>query len=80
MIKDNLDLVLARFEQHGTLWKNENGKIECLNSTLTPKSIRKTRYFTTPFSYGFVVRPFSIRKTNLDYYNAGFINIKDPNR
>ena len=80
MIKNNLDLVLARFEQHGTLWKNENGKTECLNNTLTPKSIRKTKYFTTPFSYGFAVRPFSIRKTNLDYYNAGFVNVKDPNR
>lgn len=80
MIKNNLDLVLAKIEQQGSIWKNEKGKIECLNNTLTPKNFRKTKYFTTPFSYGFVARPFNIRKTNIDYYNAGFINIKDPNR
>tara|TARA_A100001015_G_scaffold318944_1_gene440364 strand:- start:150 stop:1439 length:1290 start_codon:yes stop_codon:yes gene_type:complete len=80
MIKDNLDLVLAKIELGGSIWKNEKGKIECLNNTLTPKNFRKNKYFTTPFSYGFAVRPSNIRKTNIDYYNAGFVNIKDPNR
>lgn len=80
IVKDNLDLVMAKIEEQGTLWKNDNGKIECINNTLAPRKFRKTKYFTTPFSYGFAVRPFNIRKANIDYYNAGFINIKDPNR
>jgi rhamnosyltransferase len=80
MVKENLDLVLAKFDQYGTLWKNENNNIECLNNTILPKEFRKTKYFTTPFSYGFAVRPVNIRKTNLDFYNAGFLKIKDENR
>ena len=43
MIKDNLDLVLAKIELGGSIWKNEKGKIECLNNTLTPKNFRKNK-------------------------------------
>ena len=80
IIKNNLDLVLAKIDQHGILWKNNNGKIESLNNALMPKAIRNISYFSTPFSYGFAIRPHNIRKANLDYYNAGFVKVKDQNR
>lgn len=76
IIKSNFDLVLAKIYNRGSLWKEENGTLSCVESAILPKELRDKNYFSTPFSYGFVTRPANIRNTTFDFSKAGFVEIK----